>query len=454
MLGRTGPGKCYRMYTEEDYNNMDSSTKPEILKMHLGMAVLQLVSLGVTDVEKFDFVESPPPSALTKARESLRLLGALNPDGTLNHLGGEMLQLPTEPQLSKALLEGLDRGCGDDVIIAAALMSSGHDVFYRGTVEKRNECAIQKQEFCQTSGDLLSAIDVYKEWFKVSSKTQVAWCKKNALNSKLLRSARETGNEIRDALSKIRPRLNLQVTAENIQESLSKSLLAGYFENIAWSFGHEKLGYMTVSSNQKAIIHPSSVLSSLGDQPEWVLYQQLKRTNQVFLLNLTPIHYDWLAEVAMHMLQYIDEETIARSRVVRHRIYPIGPELVKAVIGYQGSTIKQIETSVSEYSAIIDGHTAFCAVECNVDKGMVDVYTTKDCLNYASNQVNDVIRKKRRELEGYSEVFISNVGGLKSLVANNLTTKLILQPGTSCKFDVFVEKEDVSEEVCIIFALI
>jgi hypothetical protein len=242
------------------------------------------------------------------------------------------------------------------------------------------------------------------------------------------------------------------VTAENIQESLSKSLLAGYFENIAWSFGHEKLGYMTVSSNQKAIIHPSSVLSSLGDQPEWVLYQQLKRTNQVFLLNLTPIHYDWLAEVAMHMLRHVDEETIARSRVVRHRIYPIGPELVKAVIGYKGLTIKQIETSVSEYSArfpAIDGHTAFCAVECNVDKGMVDVYTTEDCLNYASNQVNDVIRKKRRELEGYSEVFISNVGGLKSLVANDLTTRLILQPGTFCKFDVFVEKEDVSEEVCI-----
>jgi hypothetical protein len=80
---------------------------------------------------------------------------------------------------------------------------------------------------------------------------------------------------------------------------------------------------------------------------------------------------------------------------------------------------------------------------------MVDVYTTKDCLNYAKKQVNDVIRKKRRELEGYSEVFISNVGGLKSLVANDLTTRLILQPGTFCKFDVFVEKEDVSEEVCI-----
>ena len=427
---------------------MEPSTKPEILKMHLGMAVLQLLSLGVTDIEQFDFVESPSRDALNKALETLKLLDALNDDGTLNGLGEEMLKLPTEPQLSKALLEGLDRGCGGDVIIAAALMSSGHDVFFRGTVEKRNECAIRKQEFCQISGDLLSAIDVYKKWSEKSPKSQVAWCKENALNSKVLRSARETFKEIRSALSSIRPAMrNLEVTAENIQESLSKSLLAGYFENIAWSFGHEKLGYMAVSSNQKARIHPSSVLCSLGDRPEWVLYQQIKRTNdQVFLINITPIRYEWFAEVAMHMIQYFDEETIARLRVGRRSIYPVSPELVKAVIGYQGSTIKQIETSVSRYS--VGSPDMFCAVECNVDKGMVDVYATADSLDFATQQVEDVIQRKRCELQSFSEVFVSNVGGLKTLVASDLTTRLILQPGTSCKFNVFVEKEDVSEEVC------
>jgi ATP-dependent RNA helicase DHX8/PRP22 len=431
---------------------MEASTKPEILKMHLGMAVLQLLSLGVTDIEKFDFVESPSAGALNKALESLKLLGALNDDGTLNGLGEEMLKLPTEPQLSKALLEGLDRGCGNDIIIAAALMSSGHDVFYRGTVDKRNECAIQKQEFCQISGDLLSAIDVYKKWSdKKSSKSQAAWCRENALNAKLLRSARETFNEIHDALNSIRPATrNLEVTAENIQESLGKSLLAGYFENIAWSLGHDKLGYMAVSSNQKARIHPSSVLSSLGDQPEWVLYQQIKRTNEVFLINITPIRYEWLAEVAMHMLQYVDEDAIDRSRVVRHRISPVGPELVKAVIGYQGTNIKRIETSVSQHNAgfpAIDGHSVFCAVECNVDKGIVDVFTTEDCLDFARTQVEDVIERKRHELQSFSEVVISNVGGLKTLVAYDLKTKLVLQPRTSCKFNVFVEKKDVSEEV-------
>ena len=445
------------MFTEDDYKNMEESTKPEILKMHLGMAVLQLLSLGVVNIEQFDFVESPPLDALEKAVESLKLLGALEPDGTLNHLGQEMLELPTEPRLSKALLEGLERGCGEDVIIAAALMSSGYDVFYRGdTAEKRNECAIQKQEFCQTSGDLFSALDVYKKW--LPTKKQTAWCMENALNSKLLRSARETGDEIRNALKKLRPGLNLDVTAENIQESLSKSFLAGYSENIAWSFGHDKLGYMVPLSEQKARIHPSSVLSSLGDQPDWVLFQQIRRTSdQVFLLNVTPIDVDWLAEVAMHMLQYVDEPTIARSRVQRYRIEPVGSGLVRAVIGYQGSTIKQIEASVADYSRqspTIAGQSVFCAVECNVEKGIVDVYTTEDCLQHASTQVQDVIEEKQQELLGYSEVAVSNVGplNLKTLVGNDLCTRLILQPGKSCKFDVFVEKEDVSEEVCMRFS--
>ena len=442
------------MYTEDDYNKMESSTKPEILKMHLGMAVLQLLSLGVTDIEQFDFVESPSPHALTKAVESLRLLGALNLEGTLNHLGEEMLQLPTEPQLSKALLEGLERGCGDDIIIAAALMASGHDVFYRGTVEKRNECAIQKQEFCQTSGDLLSAIDVYKQWCAKPAKEKVSWCNENALNSKVLRSTHETRKEIRHALSIIRQKVNLETTAENAEESLIKSLLAGYFENIAWSFGHEKLGYMAVLSSQKARIHPSSVLFCLGDQPEWVLYQHLKRTNdQVFLLNITPIKLEWLDEVAMHTLQYVDEDTIASSRVIPRRIKPVGPEMVKAVIGYQGSTIRKIETLVSHYSLAfptLDRHAVFCALECDVEKGVVDVYTTADCLDYACTQVNDVIQAKKSELEqGYSEVVVSNVGGLKTLVAKDLKTRMILQPETFCKFDVLFEREDVSEEVCL-----
>ena len=45
--GRTRPGKCFRLYTENAYKTeMQENTYPEILRSNLGMVVLQLKKLG------------------------------------------------------------------------------------------------------------------------------------------------------------------------------------------------------------------------------------------------------------------------------------------------------------------------------------------------------------------------------------------------------------------------
>ena len=139
------------------------------------------------------------------------------------------------------------------------------------------------------------------------------------------------------------------VTSKDVETDIAKSFLAGYSENVAWSLGHEKLGYVVVASHQDTRLHPSSVLSSLGSQPDWVLFQEMRRTSEVFLMNVTPIQYDWLAEVAMHLLQYIDEAEIKRRQAKREKLSPVGPALVKAVIGPGGSTIRKIESAVVSY---------------------------------------------------------------------------------------------------------
>jgi pre-mRNA-splicing factor ATP-dependent RNA helicase DHX15/PRP43 len=55
--GRTRPGKCFRLYTEEDFlNGLQESTYPEILKSNLGSIVLQLKKVGIDDLVHFDFM--------------------------------------------------------------------------------------------------------------------------------------------------------------------------------------------------------------------------------------------------------------------------------------------------------------------------------------------------------------------------------------------------------------
>ena len=68
--GRTGPGKCYRLYTEAAYKNeMLPSSVPEIQRTNLGMTVLMLKAMGINDLLGFDFMDPPPAATLVRLHE-------------------------------------------------------------------------------------------------------------------------------------------------------------------------------------------------------------------------------------------------------------------------------------------------------------------------------------------------------------------------------------------------
>lgn len=59
--GRTGPGFCYRLFTERQYvTELLVSQIPEIQRTNLGNVVLLLKSLGVNNLLEFDFMDPPP----------------------------------------------------------------------------------------------------------------------------------------------------------------------------------------------------------------------------------------------------------------------------------------------------------------------------------------------------------------------------------------------------------
>lgn len=78
ILGRTAPGKCYRLYTESAYKNeMLPTSVPEIQRTNLGNTVLTLKAMGVNDLLAFDFMDPPPVQTLITALETLYALGSL-----------------------------------------------------------------------------------------------------------------------------------------------------------------------------------------------------------------------------------------------------------------------------------------------------------------------------------------------------------------------------------------
>lgn len=57
--GREGPGKCFRLYPESEFERLKDSTVPEIKRCNLSSVILQLKVLGVDDIIGFDFMEKP-----------------------------------------------------------------------------------------------------------------------------------------------------------------------------------------------------------------------------------------------------------------------------------------------------------------------------------------------------------------------------------------------------------
>jgi ATP-dependent RNA helicase DHX8/PRP22 len=70
--GRTGPGKCYRLYTERAFRDeMLENAVPEIQRTNLSTTLLQLKAMGINDLLAFDFMDAPPTETMVMALENL-----------------------------------------------------------------------------------------------------------------------------------------------------------------------------------------------------------------------------------------------------------------------------------------------------------------------------------------------------------------------------------------------
>ena len=128
--GRTGPGKCYRLYTEAAFQTeMLPMGIPEIQRTNLANVVLQLKAMGINDLLGFDFMDPPPVQAMVGAMEGLYMQGALDDEGLLTRLGRKMAEFPLEPSLSKMLIVSCDLQCSEEVLTIVAMLSTESPFF-------------------------------------------------------------------------------------------------------------------------------------------------------------------------------------------------------------------------------------------------------------------------------------------------------------------------------------
>lgn len=290
--GRTRPGKCFRLYTPETYENeLPESTYPEIIRSNLSAVVLQLKTLGVEDLVHFDFMEPPSPESMMRALEMLHFLGAVDDECDLTEAGRHMAQLPIDPHLSKALICAANTGCLKEALIIVAMISVPPPFQRPRQWQKMADKA--HQYFASGMGDHLSLLNTYNHFLQAPSQSE--FCRDNFLQERSMKQAESVCKQ----LGGIARRLGLEAisaaqTVESFTVSLRKSLIEGFFMQCA----HIEPGgkhYMTVRDQQMAYIHPSSFLTH---KPEWVLYHETMVTDRLYMRTVSSITPEMLIEVS------------------------------------------------------------------------------------------------------------------------------------------------------------
>lgn len=129
--GRTAAGVCRRLWTEREQRALAEHDVPEVRRVDLCGAVLQLLCWGEADLRAFPWYEPPPAAAIDQALGLLRRLGAVDDRGA-TELGRALARLPVHPRLGRLMLESQHWGHPEAGALAAALLAE-RDPFLRSS---------------------------------------------------------------------------------------------------------------------------------------------------------------------------------------------------------------------------------------------------------------------------------------------------------------------------------
>uniref|UniRef100_A0A8R1E1W4 RNA helicase n=1 Tax=Caenorhabditis japonica TaxID=281687 RepID=A0A8R1E1W4_CAEJA len=307
--GRTGPGKCFRLYTAWAYKHeLEEQPIPEIQRTNLGNVVLMLKSLGIHDLVHFDFLDPPPQETLVIALEQLYALGALNHRGELTKLGRRMAEFPCDPCMSKMIIASEKYECSEEIVTIAAMLSCNAAVFYRPKAQVIHADSARKG-FWSPAGDHITLMNVYNKW-KESQFSQ-RWCVENYVQHRTMKRARD----VRDQLVGLLERVEIEPKSSNDTIAIRKAITAGYFYNVSKldNTGH----YKTVKHKHTTHPHPNSCL--FEETPRWVVYYELVFTSKEFMREMSEIESGWLLEVAPHYYKGRELEDSTNKKMPKQR---------------------------------------------------------------------------------------------------------------------------------------
>ncbi|KAG9443171.1 hypothetical protein H6P81_019025 [Aristolochia fimbriata] len=396
--GRTSPGKCFRLYSEFDFESLALHQEPEICRVHLGIAVLRIVALGIKTVQDFDFVDAPSQKSIEVAIKNLIQLGAIRWENNileLTYVGWKLVKMGIEPKLGKLILDSFDHGLGREGIILASVMANASSIFCRvGDDEAKLKADCLKVQFCHEDGDLFTLLSVYKKWEEEHLLSRNAWCWKNSVNAKTMRRCRDTVLDLESCLQhelhiiiptywKWDPRGPTEYT-----KVLKKLILSSLMENIAIHSGSNQLGYEVASTGQHVQLHPSCSLLIYDRNPSWVVFGEILSTTNRYLLCVTSVERDNL--LSIWPSPPLDILLLESQKMQKHVIGGVGSNLLRRFCGKSNSKLQNIISYIQR-----DCKDKRLHIELDFDKREIHLFTSLASMERVSAVLNGILESEK-----------------------------------------------------------
>ncbi len=295
--GRIGPGVCIRLFSEEDYQNRDRYTTPEIRRTNLASVILQCLALNLGDIEDFPFLDPPRPDNIRDGYRTLFELGAIDDKHRLTPVGKRLSRLPVDPRMGRIILAGEDEGCLHEILIIAAALEI-QDPRER-PVDKQQAADEQHAKFLHPESDYLGYLklwDFYHHLKETLSRNQLRRaCQQNFLSYNRMREWQDIHLQLLRLTQEIglksRPR-------RDDYAAIHRALLAGLLSGVAMrSDKHEYIG----AGGTRFHLWPGA--GPFGTRPAWIVAAELVETSRRYLRTIGRVEPEWIEPLASHLVK-------------------------------------------------------------------------------------------------------------------------------------------------------
>ncbi|MBN1828609.1 MAG: ATP-dependent RNA helicase HrpA, partial [Deltaproteobacteria bacterium] len=298
--GRLERGIAIRLYSEDDYLKRQRFTPPEILRANLAEVILRMTALSIPDVTAFPFIDPPPKKSINDGFALLKELGAIRQEERrfiLTDQGKQMANLPVDPRLSRMIIESADRGCLEEILVIAAVLSI-QDPRER-PLDKEQAASQFHRSRMNPASDFITFLNLWRQYNatwegKESKGTLRKFCRENFLSYRRMQEWRDIYGQLKELAAEILPPEKMHPTiliGEALHRAVHTSILRGFLSSIALK---KERNIYRAPKGKELSIFPGSGLFNRGGA--WIVAADIFETSRLYARVTATIDSAWIEE--------------------------------------------------------------------------------------------------------------------------------------------------------------